>query len=66
MMIREAIRDDHGLFTIRVENAHGFATASCEVNVLGRFLYFMEILSINGSLKSMHRLIYMSKRFRYD
>lgn len=40
MMVREAIRDDHGLFTIRVENSHGFATASCVVNVLGRFLCF--------------------------
>lgn len=36
LMVREAIRDDHGLFTIRVENAHGFATASCDVNVLGK------------------------------
>lgn len=38
MMVRDAIRDDHGNFTIRVENTHGFATASCVVNVLGRFL----------------------------
>lgn len=40
MMVRDAIRDDHGLFTIRVENTHGFATASCEVNVTGRFYCF--------------------------
>lgn len=44
MMVREAVRDDHGLFTIRVENTHGFATASCVVNVLGRFLCFMLVL----------------------
>lgn len=41
MMVRDAIRDDHGLFTIRVENTHGFATASCVVNVLGRFLFYV-------------------------
>lgn len=45
MMVRDAIRDDHGLFTIRVENTHGFATASCDVNVLGGLLCFMLVLS---------------------
>lgn len=35
LMIREAIRVDHGNFTIKVENTHGVATASCFVNVLG-------------------------------
>lgn len=35
LMIREAVRADHGNFTIKVENIHGVATASCEVNVLG-------------------------------
>lgn len=44
LMVRDAIRDDHGLFTIRVENTHGFATAACVVNVLGRFLCFMLLL----------------------
>lgn len=35
LMIREAVRADHGNFTIHVENAHGVASASCPVNVLG-------------------------------
>lgn len=38
LMVRDAIRTDHGMFTIRVENPHGVATASCEVNVLGELL----------------------------
>lgn len=36
LMIRDAIRPDHGNFTIKVENIHGAATASCVVNVLGK------------------------------
>ena len=36
IMVRESVRVDHGRFTIRVENSHGVATASCEVNVLGK------------------------------
>lgn len=36
LMIREAVRADHGNFTIQVENAHGVASASCTVNVLGK------------------------------
>lgn len=36
IMVRESVRVDHGCFTIRVENSHGVATASCEVNVLGK------------------------------
>lgn len=39
LMVRDAIRTDHGKFTVRVENTHGFATASCDVNVLGKLLY---------------------------
>lgn len=35
LMIRDAVRADHGDFTIHVENTHGVATASCVVNVLG-------------------------------
>lgn len=38
LMVRDAVRSDHGNFTIRVENTHGFATASCYVNVLGKLL----------------------------
>lgn len=36
LMIREAVRADHGDFTIHVENTHGVASASCIVNVLGK------------------------------
>lgn len=36
LMIRDAIRRDHGDFTIQVENTHGVATACCVVNVLGK------------------------------
>lgn len=36
LMIRDAIRADHGNFTIQVENIHGVATATCAVNVLGK------------------------------
>lgn len=35
-MIRDAVRSDHGNFTIQVENIHGVATATCTVNVLGK------------------------------
>lgn len=38
MLVRDSVRTDHGLFTIQVENTHGIATASCEVNVLGKML----------------------------
>lgn len=39
MMIRDAVRTDHGNFTIKVENTHGVATASCVVTVLGNKVY---------------------------
>lgn len=45
LMIRDAIRTDHGKFTIRVENAHGVATASCDVNVLGKLLSELLLVS---------------------
>lgn len=35
IIIKDTIRGDHGVFTIKVENDHGIASASCEVNVLG-------------------------------
>ncbi|NWV78822.1 TITIN protein, partial [Dasyornis broadbenti] len=34
LSIRDSIRADHGTFTIKVENDHGVAKASCVVNVL--------------------------------
>lgn len=36
LMIRDSVRADHGDFTIMVENTHGVATATCNVNVLGK------------------------------
>jgi len=36
LMIRDSVRVDHGDFTIKVENTHGVATATCFVNVLGK------------------------------
>lgn len=45
LMVRDAIRTDHGMFTIRVENPHGVATASCEVNVLGELLLELQRVS---------------------
>lgn len=41
LMIREAVRADHGNFTIQVENTHGVATASCVVNVLGKKYFWL-------------------------
>lgn len=35
IIVKDSIRGDHGVFTIKVENDHGIASASCEVNVLG-------------------------------
>lgn len=36
LMIRDSLRVDHGNYTIRVENTHGVAFATCYVNVLGK------------------------------
>ncbi|XP_010772041.1 titin-like, partial [Notothenia coriiceps] len=36
LMIREAVRSDHGEFTVTVENQHGTASARCTVNVLDK------------------------------
>ncbi|XP_064868260.1 titin-like [Oncorhynchus nerka] len=33
-IVRDTIRGDHGVYTIKVENDHGIASATCEVNVL--------------------------------
>ncbi|KAJ8416941.1 hypothetical protein AAFF_G00328190 [Aldrovandia affinis] len=33
-IVQNSVRDDHGVFTIKVENDHGIASASCEVIVL--------------------------------
>lgn len=36
VVIRDSIRRDHGVFMVKVENNHGIASATCEVNVLGK------------------------------
>lgn len=36
ILVKDVIRGDHGVFTIKVENDHGIASATCEVNVLGK------------------------------
>lgn len=41
VMIRDAVRADHGNFTIHVENTHGVASATCLVNVLGKTIVFL-------------------------
>lgn len=47
LMVREAIRADHGKFTIQVENTHGVATASCVINVLGKTnIYLLSFMAI--------------------
>lgn len=61
LMIREAVRADHGNFTIHVENTHGVASASCVVNVLGKksvfilsdFCYFSNFLCNSKFLVSL-------------
>lgn len=36
ILVKDVIRGDHGVFTIKVENDHGVASATCEVTVLGK------------------------------
>lgn len=38
VVITDSIRLDHGVYMVKVENDHGIASATCEVNVLGRNL----------------------------
>lgn len=36
LSVRDSLRADYGIFTIKVKNDHGVAKATCEVNVLGK------------------------------
>lgn len=36
IVVRDSVRADYGVYTVKVENDHGTASATCEVNVLGR------------------------------
>lgn len=40
IVVRDSIRADHGVYTVKVENDHGTASATCEVNILGRTCRF--------------------------
>lgn len=37
VVIRDSLRADHGVYMVKVENDHGIASATCEVNVLGEY-----------------------------
>lgn len=36
IVVRDSVRADHGVYMVKVENDHGTASATCEVNVLGK------------------------------
>ena len=36
IVIIDSVRPDHGVYMVKVENDHGKASATCEVNVLGK------------------------------
>lgn len=36
IVVRDSVRADHGVYMVKVENDHGTASATCEVNILGR------------------------------
>lgn len=38
IVVRDSIRADYGVYMVKVENDHGTASATCEVNVLGENL----------------------------
>lgn len=38
IVVRDSIRADHGVYMVKVENDHGTASATCEVNILGENL----------------------------
>lgn len=35
VVVKDSVRADHGVYMVKVENDHGAASATCEVNVLG-------------------------------
>lgn len=35
VVVKDSVRGDHGVYMVKVENDHGSASATCEVNVLG-------------------------------
>lgn len=47
IVVRDSLRADHGVYTVKVENDHGTASATCEVNVLGRSSRFSSDLPLD-------------------
>ena len=39
-IVKDSVRADHGVYMVKVENDHGSASATCEVNVLGENSFF--------------------------
>lgn len=52
--IRDSLRVDHGVYMVKVENDHGSASATCEVNVLGED-HFRSIGGIAFYVKDIRR-----------
>lgn len=46
IIIRDSIRPDHGVYMVKVENDHGIASATCEVNVLGASSFVFSITKV--------------------
>lgn len=40
VVVKDSVRADHGVYMVKVENDHGSASATCEVNVLGEDSFF--------------------------
>lgn len=40
VVVKDSVRADHGVYMVKVENDHGSASATCEVNVLGENSFF--------------------------
>lgn len=45
VVVKDSVRTDHGVYMVKVENDHGSASATCEVNVLGENSPFCCFLS---------------------
>lgn len=50
VVIKDSLRADHGVYMVKVENDHGSASATCEVNVLGEN-YFLLLFQSNVSMR---------------
>lgn len=65
IIIRDSIRPDHGVYMVKVENDHGIASATCEVNILGASSF---MFSITKALyfKANHVLQKRYKKFKSE